>query len=70
MGKRRIRLNSRREFYDCNGIPVTVDEATFTALAWDTNPARPFGLSTAMSDGAPISKDAFRALVAQMRAGG
>ena len=70
MGKRRIRLNSKMDFYDCNGIPVTVDGATFTALAWDTNPPRPFGLTTAMSDGAPINKDAFRALVAQVRAGG
>ena len=70
MGKRRINLSSKaNDFYDCNGVPVSVRRDTFVTLAWDVTPPRPFGYTTMMSDGAPISKAEFVALVKRCREG-
>lgn len=70
MGKRRITLSSKaHDFYDCNDVPVAVRRDTMVTQAWDVTPPRPFGYTTVMSDGAPISKAEFVALVKRCRDG-
>jgi hypothetical protein len=60
-------LSPRAEFFDVEGIPVSINEplaGNLYAAAWDVSPPRKFPFESARRNGAPISAEEFARLVA------
>lgn len=61
----------KAELLDVEGIPVSLFAdcpGVAFSMAWDSNPPRPFPSDSAVRNGAIVSPDAFRALVASVHA--
>ena len=62
----------RAELLDVEGIPVSLNPdapGVPRSMAWDTDPPRGFSSESAIRNGALISPEEFRALVASFHAG-
>lgn len=65
-----LNFTKETEFFDVEGIPISVGAGVRApcCAAWDVSPPRTFDPGSARRNGAPISEDRFRRLIASAKA--